>query len=163
MENLLQIFGSNVDKEKLSEVYVSINDQYWVRLSDLCNKMTKTINMGEKVVNQTIPAHWEEIVIPGHYEEVDIAGYWKDVITPGYYEDVIVDNPRVIKAMEGIGMIKNRVIVGTGIQDIAENLRNTNSKTQSNKKGQKNYKYNPSNENIPKSRKEYKELYGLER
>ena len=163
LENLLQIFGSNVDKEKLSEVYVSINDQYWVRLSDLCNKMTKTINMGEKVVNQTIPAHWEEIVIPGHYEEVDIAGYWKDVITPGYYEDVIVDNPRVIKAMEGIGMIKNRVIVGTGIQDIAENLRNTNSKTQSNKKGQKNYKYNPSNENIPKSRKEYKELYGLER
>lgn len=163
LEDLLQIFGNNVDKEKLSEVYVSIDDKYWVRLPDLCNKMTKTVNMGEKVTSRIIPAHFEEVITPGHFEDVDIEGHWQDVINPGYYKDVIVDNPRVIKAMEEIGMIKNGVIVGTGIQDIAENLRNTNSKTQSNKKGQRKYNYNPSNENIPKSRKEYQDLYGSER
>lgn len=163
LENLLQIFGRNVDKEKLSDLYVSIDDKYWVSLPELCKEMTKKVDMGSKVVNKTIPAHFEDIVIPGHYENVDIAGHWCEVITPGYYKDVIVDNPRVLKAMEGIGMIKNGVIIGTGIQDVAENLRNTDTKTKNNKKGQRKYNYNPPNEEIPKSRREYKDLYDTER
>ena len=99
-----------------SKVYVSVGDNHWAKAADLFG--IEQVKIGENIISEYVPGHWETIDIPGYWDTVDVPGYWKDVI---------IDNPRVVKFISGGKTVIKAGMVADGVQDVAENLRNTHT------------------------------------
>ena len=112
--------GIDVDK-----VYVSVGDRHWAKAADIFG--TEQVQVGENVIKDFIPGHWDTVTVPGHWDTVTVPGHWDTVTVPGYWKDVIKDNPRIAGFLNGGKVVARGAIVADGIHDVAENLRNTHT------------------------------------
>ena len=112
--------GIDVDK-----VYVSVGDRHWAKAADIFG--TEQVQVGENVIKDFIPGHWDTVTVPGHWDTVTVPGHWDTVTVPGYWKDVIKDNPRIVGFLNGGKVVARGAIVADGIHDVAENLRNTHT------------------------------------
>lgn len=112
--------GIDVDK-----VYVSVGDRHWAKAADIFG--TEQVQVGENVIKDFIPGHWDTVTVPGHWDTVTVPGHWDTVTVPGYWKDVIKDNPRIAGFLNGGKVVARGAIGADGIHDVAENLRNTHT------------------------------------
>ncbi len=132
----------NIDVSKLSDMYVSVGDRYWTKLSDLVGNVTTKVKVGEEVK--------QVLDVAGHYE--DYTEMVEKIITT----TEVVTNPAIKKAVNLGSKIEEGTIMVDGILDLAENLRKTTSDVKSNKKEPRKYTFNEEVGDVPKSKKEYK-------
>lgn len=147
LEQLVEGLGTeNIDMTAFEDVYVSVGDRYWTKLSDLVKDMTKQVQVGETT---------EKVVdVPGHYK------YDINIIEKTIPTTKVVDN-KVIQATANIGSkIGEGAVMLDGVFDVAENLRPTTTEVKSNKKKVRRYEFNEDLDDIPKSKKEYKKQLG---
>ncbi len=140
VETLVSTLNSNsANLEALQDVYVSLSDKCWVKLSDLLPGITKSQKIDEIV--KTV---------------VDTEGYWRTVQNVTQSVDKvtnIVNNPAIEKGVNMTGDILKGLVIGDGILDLNENLRKTDSNQ---KKTPKDYDFDDDvSRNIPTSRKDY--------
>ena len=150
IQNLVEaVKTGKVDPAALNDLYVSVNDNYWTKLSDLAGNLTETIQMGTKL-NRMIDT-------PGHMES------YIELVDNVIHTTRVVRNPAVAKvANVGANTAKGAVMID-GIYDIVENVRPTTTDKKSNKEEPRNYNYRKDLMNIPKSKKEYEDSKGHER
>ena len=144
IQNLVEaVKTGKVDPAALQDLYVSVNDNYWTKLSDLAGNLTETIQMGTKL-NRMIDT-------PGHMES------YIELVDNVIHTTRVVRNPAVAKvANVGANTAKGAVMID-GIYDIVENVRPTTTDKKSNKEEPRNYNYRKDLMNIPKSKKEYED------
>ena len=130
-----------ITPEMLDNLYVSVGDRYWTKLSPLLEGMTDKIQVGEKIVTV--------LDVPGHMEE------YVEMVEKVIQTTEVVNNPVVEKVVNASG----KVVIGTmkagGIIDVAENLRPTDSEIATNKRQPRRYNNNIDTDNMPKSKWEY--------
>ncbi len=150
IKNLVEaVKTGKVDPSALKDLYVSIDDRYWARLSDLTGDLMDTVQIGTKL-NKVID-------VPGHMEQ------YTEMVDTVIHTTRVVTNPAVVKAANvGANAGKGAVMID-GIYDIVENVRPTTTDKKSNKEEPRNYNYRKDLMNIPKSKKEYEDSKGHER
>lgn len=136
----------SVDMSTLQDVYVSIGDKGWAKLSDLVGDLTKQVKVDEitkKVVD-----------VAGHY---DIG---RKLVTTTKKVSQVVENPLYTTAAD----VHNKLLMGgatvDSILDIIENIRPTDTDVQSNKRKPRRYDYDDDeiqNEPLPTSGRDYNE------
>lgn len=141
IDKLLSTLSSNkVDLSAMKDLYVSVDDRCWVKLSDLLPGITEKVKVDE-IVNTVVDK-------AGHYETI------QNVVNTTNTVSKVVNNSAVEK---GVNMTKDvlKGLIGVdSIIDLGENLRNTKSKV----KGKKNKDYNFSDEetqDLPTSKRDY--------
>ncbi len=88
--------------ENIEKVFVSLNDNHWVRLTDLMEGLTKQVPIGSNMESQLITPAWDEIV-PAWDEIVE-------TVVPAWDETVqVFDSGLVVDA------VVDGAIVGAGI------------------------------------------------
>jgi carbamoyl-phosphate synthase large subunit len=144
IKNLVEaVKTGKVDPSALKDLYVSVDDRYWARLSDLTEDLMDTVQIGTKL-NKVID-------VPGHMEQ------YTEMVDTVIHTTRVVKNPAVVKAANvGANAGKGAVMID-GIYDLAENLRPTTTDKKDNKPGTRQYTYNQDVGTVPKSRKEYEE------
>ena len=144
LSNLVHAVKSGeINPATLGDVYVSIDDQYWARLADLTDGLMNTVQVGNKI-NRVID-------VPGHMETytelVDKVINTTEVITIPAFE-------RAAHITAGVG--EGAMILDT-IYDINENLRETKTDKKSNKQQPRDYTFDKDLDEVPTTRKAYKE------
>lgn len=135
--------NGTVDMNTLSDLYVSVGDRYWTKLSDLVPGITEKVKVDE-IVKTVIDRE-------GHYETVS-----KVVNSVKKVNETVV-NPTVERGTEMIGDILKGAIAADSVADVAENLRKTDTRKRSNKRQTREYNFDDEGtQNLPKSRKEYR-------
>lgn len=134
----------NTDLSSLENVYVSIDDCYWTKLSNLVEPLKVNTKVGEqvsKVIDQAGHFEW----IKNTAKEVNTVA--KEVINPTVQTGVNI----------GKNIGKGTIVVDSVI-DIVENVRPTRTEVESNKPKPRKYDYDDRDiGNIPTSKKEYDE------
>lgn len=134
--------AGNLDQASLDNIYVSVGDRYWTKLSDLTGDLVKDVKVGEitqKVIDEA-----------GHYDTI------KNVIDTTKTATKTVMNPTIQTGVKiGKKTAKGVVAVDT-LMDLVENVRPTTTDVNSNKKKPREYEYNDNDiNNIPTSKKDY--------
>lgn len=134
--------AGNIDQSSLDNIYVSVGDRYWTKLSDLTGDLVKDVKVGEitqKVIDEA-----------GHYDTI------KKVIDTTRTATKTVMNPTIQTGVKiGKNTAKGVVAVDT-LMDLVENIRPTKTDVNSNKKKPRKYEYNDNDiNNIPTSKKDY--------
>ena len=144
IKNLVEaVKTGKVDPSALKDLYVSVDDRYWARLSDLTGDLMDTVQIGTKL-NKVID-------VPGHMEQ------YTEMVDTIIHTTRVVTNPAVVKAANvGANVGKGAVMID-GIYDLAENLRPTTTDKKDNKPEPRQYKFTQGVGRVPKSRKEYEE------
>ena len=144
IKNLVEaVKTGKVDPSALKDLYVSVDDRYWARLSDLTGDLMDTIQIGTKL-NRVVD-------VPGHMEQ------YTEMVDTIIHTTRVVTNPAVVKAANvGANVGKGAVMID-GIYDLAENLRPTTTDKKDNKPEPRQYKFTQGVGRVPKSRKEYEE------
>ena len=143
IEQLLKgLQAGNIDQASLNDIYVSVGDRYWTKLSDLTGDLVKDVKVGEitqKVIDEA-----------GHYDTI------KKVIDTTKTASRTVMNPKIQTGVRiGKNVAKGVVAVDT-LMDLVENVRPTTTNVNSNKTKPRKYEYNDNDiNNIPKSKKDY--------
>lgn len=139
ISQLLEIVNNgSVDSSKIANMYVSVGDRYWVKLSDLTYDLMAKVQTGtelQKVVD-----------VAAHYE--NYTDYVEKVVNVTH----TVTNDKFAKIADAT--LKTMVGADT-LVDVDENLRFSKTNIRDNKKNPKNYNFNGDNE-IPTNRKEYR-------
>ena len=138
------IQSGNIDSTALNDVYVSIGDRYWTKLSELTGDLVKDVKVGE--ISQQV------IDVAGHYDTVR-----KIIDTTKTVTKTVID-PAV---KTGVNIAKNTAkgaVAMDSIIDLIENVRPTTTDEKTNKKQPRKYAYDDDDiENIPISKKEYEQ------
>ena len=133
---------SGADIGALDGVYVSVGDRYWTSLANLVGGMTKKVQTGS--ITRDV------IDVAGHMEKTA-----KWVRKVGSKTEEYIDPSVVSRINIGENIGKGVLGVDT-IQDVFENVRNTNTNEPKNKKKPRKYTYTDSDlGTIPTSRREY--------
>ena len=136
-----------IDANTLSDLYVSVGDRYWTKLSDLVPGITEKVKVDE-IVKTVVDRE-------GHYETVS------EVVETVKTVNETVVNPTVERGTKVVGDILKGAVAADGVLDVAENLRKTNTSKRSNKRQAREYDFDDEGtQNIPKSRKEYRRNSG---
>lgn len=106
-----------VNPETLEELYVSVGDRAWVKMTDLMQGLTKTIQRGMKTDYIDIPGHWEPY----------------DYVTPVVKTMETRVNKAAVAALHTMGVTDDIIFGGLLADDVYENLR----QTKTNVKGKK--------------------------
>ena len=106
-----------VNPETLEELYVSVGDRAWVKMTDLMQGLTKTIQRGMKTDYIDIPGHWEPY----------------DYVTPVVRTMETRVNKAAVAALHTMGVTDDIIFGGLLADDVYENLR----QTKTNVKGKK--------------------------
>lgn len=141
IEQLLEaVNNGTIDANAISDMYVSVGDRYWTKLSDLTSGLVSKVQTGSELKRV--------IDIPGHYES---------------YIDYIdkVNNVTHTVPTGGFSRLANisrgALYTGAGIDsvlDLEENLRFSNTDVPENKAIPKDYRFTGPDE-MPTSRREY--------
>ena len=130
-----------IDPDLLNELYVSVGDRYWTKLSDLVGSISTPTKVGEKI---------QKVVdVAGHYEE------YTEMVEKVIKTTEVVTNPTVQKVVDIGGKMGTGMMIGDAILDAAENLRKTKTDVKDNKKKPRKYTFDEDIDDIPKSKKEY--------
>lgn len=136
----------SVDMSTLQDVYVSIGDKGWAKLSDLVGDLTKQVKVDE-ITKRVVD-------VAGHYETA------KKLVTTTKKVSEVVENPLFRTAAN----VHNNLLIGgatvDSILDIIENTRPTDTDVQSNKRRPRRYDYDDEeiqNNPIPTSGRDYDE------
>lgn len=132
----------NIDTSTLSDMYVSVGDRYWVKLSDLIGNVTTKVQIGEEVK--------KVIDVAGHYEN------YTEMVEKIVKTTEVVTNPAIEKVANIGSKVGEGAIMIDGILDVAENLRKTSTEVKSNKKQPREYTFDEEVDDIPKSRRDYR-------
>lgn len=131
-----------IQADELSQMYVSVGDVYWARLSDLCKGLTKEVSVGTETVKKLISP---EKVITMTDEEFRLAVKGALDENPSIIEQytttvpVVVENTRATGALETLrraGKIATGAIIA---DDVYENVRRTDSDVPHTKPLSRNY------------------------
>lgn len=145
MNQVLDAIGNgSIKPEDLSNVYVSVGDRYWTKLSDLCQDMTKEVTVGtnlEKVVD--VAGHYEALSTAEKAQAVQEA--LKNPLNQAKINSLykttteIIPNERVVSVLGGLE--KGGRVVGDALlaDDVYENLRYTDSKLSASKSDPRRY------------------------
>lgn len=140
-EMLNAINVGKLDPDVLNELYVSVGDKYWTKLSDLVGDMTAQVKVGEEI---------QKVVdVAGHYET------YTEMVEKVIKTTEVVTNPAVQKAVDIGGKMGAGLIIGDSILDAAENLRKTETNVKDNKKKPRKYTFDEDVDDIPKSKRDY--------
>ncbi len=143
VDELIQALNTGtVDASNLGDLYVSVGDRYWTKLSDLLGSVSKKVQVGEearKVVD-----------VAGHYED------YTEMVKKVIDTTEVVTNPAVVRAANIGARAGEGAVMIDGVLDVAENLRKTTTEVKSNKKKPRKYEFDEEVEDIPKSRREYR-------
>lgn len=137
------VSSGSIDPTALDGIYVSVGDNYWAKLFDLVGSMTKKIKVDtitKKVVD-----------VAGHYETV------KEVTDVANAASKVVANTAAKTSSKIATNIAKGVAGVDGIYDIAENLRKTSTDVQSNKQKPRQYTFDEDLDDIPTSKRDYRE------
>ena len=133
--------NGTIDASALGDMYVSVSDGCWVKLSDLIGNVTKQVQVGENII--------QVVDVPGHMET------YTELVDKVIQTTKVVTDPRFIKAAEVGGKVAKGVMVADGIIDVAENLRTTTTDVRQNKPNPRQYSFDDHLDDIPTSRREY--------
>ena len=132
-----------VDPAAFGDMYVSVGDRFWVKFSDLVGDVTKTVKVGEDIK--------QVIDVPGHMET------YTELVDKVIQTTKVVTDPKVIAAVEAGGKVAKGALYADGIIDVAENLRTTTTDVKQNKRQPRDYTFDVDLDDIPRSRREYRE------
>ena len=131
-----------VDLNTFNDVYVSIGDRYWTKLSDLAKGLVKKVKVGETPVTV--------VDVPGHFETVQ--ELFKN--TSNVSETII--NPVWEQGVNIAGNVAKGAVAMDSVIDIVENVRPTTTDVNSNKTRPREYGFDDESlENIPTSKRDY--------
>lgn len=132
-----------IEAGSLENLYVSIGDKYWTKLSDLTKDLTTQVQVGEEIK--------KVIDVAGHYEN------YTETVEKIINTTEVITNPALEKTVNIASNVGEGGIMIDGILDVAENLRKTTTDVKSNKKKPRKYTFNEDVDDIPKSKKEYRQ------
>ena len=144
-----------------SSIYVSVGDNHWAKAADLFG--LDRVQIGEKVVTEVIPGHWDTVDVPGFWETVTVPGHWDTVTVPGYWQEVIKTNPTVAHLLQGGKVVARSAMVADTVHNVAENLRNTHTDVPEHKPQPRHFERDPEaarlfgDEEHPESKYEYEQ------
>ena len=142
LDQLLQgVHTGTLDPEAMSDLYVSVGDKCWVRLSDLVGDVSKTVQVGEEIK--------QVVDVPGHFEE------YTEWVEKMVKTTRVVQNPAVEKAVNVGSKVVKGGLYADGIVDVVENVRTTDSNVRSNKRNPRNYTFDVDLDDIPTSKRDY--------
>ena len=144
LNQLVEGLGNGtIDAAAYGDMYVSVSDRCWVKLSDLIGNVTKQVQVGENIV--------QVVDVPGHMET------YTELVDKVIQTTKVVTDPRFIKAAEVGGKVAKGAMVADGIIDVAENLRTTTTDVRQNKPNPRQYTFDDHLDDIPTSRREYRD------
>lgn len=142
LDQLLQgVSAGTLDPEAMSDLYVSVGDKCWVRLSDLVGDVSKTVKVGEEIK--------QVVDIPGHFEE------YTEWVEKMVKTTRVVQNPAVEKAVKVGSKVAKGGLYADGIIDVVENIRTTDSNVRNNKRNPRDYTFDVDLDDIPTSKRDY--------
>ncbi len=121
------ISNGEISKEALKKLSIQISGKGWVHADELFQGVTKSVKVGEKVIEKA--GHWEDVT---------------EMIDKVRKVTEYVDNPRVINALKTLGVTGKIASKADDTHSAFETLRTTHSNTKSNKKPQRHYDYDDS-------------------
>jgi hypothetical protein len=121
------ISNGEISKEALKKLSIQISGKGWVHADELFQGVTKSVKVGEKVIEKA--GHWEDVT---------------EMIDKVRKVTEYVDNPRVINALKTLGVTGKIASKADDTHSAFETLRTTRSNTKSNKKPQRHYDYDDS-------------------
>lgn len=128
VDGLIDALGTGtVDPTTLADVYVSVGDRYWVKLSDLVAGATKQIQVGENIT--------QVVDVPGHFETIT------DMVKQVTKTTQMVENTRVVEALKTMGVVLNVGDAALLAEDIYENVRKTDTDVEPTKPQPRNYDF----------------------
>ena len=132
-----------IDASAFGDMYVSVGDKCWVKLSDLVGDVTKKIQIGEDIR--------QVVDVPGHMET------YTELVDKVIQTTKVVTDPRFQTAVNVGGKVATGTMVAGGVIDVAENLRTTTTDTAENKGQPRNYTFDVEVDDIPRSRRAYRD------
>ena len=135
--------SGSIDASAFGDMYVSVGDRCWVKLSDLVGDVTKKIQVGEDIR--------QVVDVPGHMET------YTELVDKVIQTTKVVTDPRFQTAVNVGGKVAKGAMVVDGVVDVAENLRTTTADTAENKRQPRNYTFDVDVDDIPRSRREYRD------
>ena len=133
----------NIDASAFGDMYVSVGDRCWVKLSDLVGDVTKKIQIGEDIR--------QVVDVSGHMET------YTELVDKVIQTTKVVTDPRFQTAVNVGGKVAKGAMVADGVVDVAENLRRTTTDTAENKRQPRDYTFDVDVDDIPRSRREYRD------
>ena len=135
--------SGSIDSSAFGDMYVSLGDKCWVKLSDLVGDVTKKVQIGEEI---------QRVVdVEGHMEE------YMEIVEKIVPTTKVVTDPRIQAVVDVGGKVAKGTMVADGVIDVAENIRTTTTDTRENKSNPRNYTYDVDVDDIPRSRREYRD------
>lgn len=112
LDKIIEMIGSeNVDETTLEGMYVSLGDKAWFKLSDLYEAAGKQVQIGTET-----------------QQVVDVAGHYEDIVEKvanTTYVTKIVENPKIMKVLNGLGIFGKAAYGTSVVEDVYENTRKT--------------------------------------
>lgn len=126
--SLLKGLGSNnISTDKLSDLYVSVGDNYWVKLSDLYKGVTKQVKIGEEIK--------KVVDVPGHMENVSALVDKSRTVTQ------MLEDEKIALILKRMGVGLNAVEAGLIADDVYENARKTTTSINPTKEQPRHYDF----------------------
>lgn len=151
INELLEVVkGEGVDASAIADMYVSVGDRYWVKLSELTTDWTSELGSGvtsDLITQVQVGTELKRVLdVPGHYQKyIDYIPKVTD-ITHTVTDDTL--------ARVSDTVLKTGAYVD-GVFDIGENLRFSSTDVRNNKTMPRNYGFNGDTD-IPTSRREFR-------
>lgn len=139
-ELLEAVNNGTVDANAIADMYVSVGDRYWTKLSDLTSDLVTQVQTGSELQ--------KVLDVAGHYEK------YTDYIQTMKEVTHTIPSERFSRIADASKTILHAGVAVDSIIDVAENARFTKTKIRDNKTNPKNYNFRGDN-NIPTSRKDY--------
>ncbi len=132
--------ANNINLDAMQDVYVSVSDRCWVKLSDLLPGITEKVKVDELV--KTVVEN------EGYFRTVSNVAKASKKVTK------VVNNAKVVKGVNMTGDVLKGILGVDSIIDLNENLRKTNSDVKG--KSAKDYDFiDEETQNIPTSKRDY--------
>lgn len=158
INELLEVVkGEGVDASAIANMYVSVGDRYWVKLSELTTDWTADLQAGvasDLITKVQVGTRLERVLdVAGHYEK---------------YTDYIPKLASVSHTItdDTLAKLSDTVLragaYADGVIDVGENLRFSSTDVRNNKAMPRNYAFNR-DADIPTSRREFRSQMERER
>ena len=158
INELLEVVkGEGVDASAIANMYVSVGDRYWVKLSELTTDWTSDLQAGvasDLVTRVQVGTRLERVLdVAGHYEK------YTDYIPKVASISHTVTDDTLAKVSDAV---LRTGAYADGVIDVGENLRFSSTNVKNNKSIPRNYSFNR-DADIPTSRKEFRSQMERER
>lgn len=133
--------SGNIDTSTFEDLYVSVGDRYWTKLSDLLGDVTTKVQVGEEVK--------KVIDVAGHYEN------YTEMIEKVINTTEVVTNPAFVRTANIAANLGIGAVTADSVANLAENLRATTTNTKRNKKAPRQYSFS-TDVDIPTTKRAYR-------